>query len=1760
MMERKTTLARRWSLVLGSSVAAVAAASASPAWAQCNPDPTMSGGVTNCTGSDPDGLRITTDRTTVQVAASANVTGSSGPAISVDIAHQPDTFGPRTTTITVGGRVDGGAQSGIAVLSGSVQPSGWDFSGTLATVIVEAGGTVAGASGITAGPSAGNVHAPALVNVTNAGTISGTGGVALRATDPARSGFQTISNAQQATIGAIVGAVGDLTNAGLIDGGALSAVDQTTTYNSGVYPGAWSNSGSIRSASAAATIANLTTSFDPLTNSGTIANTGMGAAIAGRADGYGVEIHNLAGGAITTAGQTAIVASSVTLINAGTIKGDIVTVPSFGFFNSTIDSTRGTIQGNVTLTGGNNLVYGRYDGTATLHTGITGTINPGAGTNSLVLAPSTDLVVSTAINLPAGFQRLRLDPEAGATLTLVDGFVAPGTIELAGQGTIANNAAITTNGQAFVVPYSVSGAPSLTNAGSITTAGTQGYYAVDLDYGATLTNSGTITSSGYGVNGGNKVINTGTIAAANTALSLFGGSLENSGTIRSTQGIGIFLTGNTDNTPAINSGRIEGATYGAVIGYVLSNSGTISATGSGTAVGLSNYGVLNNLAGGIVSGGAYAVAGSGPGGIYNGTVFNAGTINGDVDFVAGTSGGYTSRNTFVALAGGVLNGNLTLGNGDTLVTDLVASGPGPFAGINGTVTATGGLLRYRVSADASAVIGAVGPFATTGYELSGGARLTLTANAPQTLPLVLAGNGTVDLTADIAAINRAPLTVTAAALAPGTAQGSTRTLTIVNRGTLSGTITDYFSGAFGVVQLGTGNALQNEGTIRAAYTATNGGTSFNAGAAFGGTLINNGRIELEGSYGAYSLASLVNTGTIMQTGTRTAYGTYDVTRVTNSGTIQTAGTAIQGAYEVTNSGTIASIGSIAISNFGSGTRITNAIGGTIIGGNGIAIRAGGAVVNAGTIIGNVDLSSGSGSGSGSGYGNVYYANGGTLAGDLTFGGGDDLFLQSGPVAGVSGTIDAGAGHDIYGLALTSSGSVAVAAAAGFEDAMVAALGADTVATVTGIDASFTDFYAVGDGTVVNQAALAGRVVTGSASYSGQTAIVGETLGTLVNAGSIAGGVSGSVTRIANTGTISATGPGVATIATWGAGLILDNAGRIEARGPDGIAIQAPANLGFTVRNTGTIVGAVALGGGADIVENSGVIGPVYLGAGDDAFRVIGGRFASIVAGGAGSDVFEVASGEAALDAISEVEQLRVSSGLAVISESVSFDTVALTGGQLVGRAGSTITAPTISVAQGATFGSAGTVNGNVTVAGVLSPGASPGTMTVNGNVSLAGSSVSLFEITSSVSDKLIVNGTLAIAAGATLRIEASQAVVPGQLLDLIVADSITGSFTDIVLPASLAGLLVQQDDTIALLGQFQNDASFAPQIERSIDYVNDLLRNGQASAAFLAAVPGLITASGTSDPAAFARLTPEAYASAGQIAVEQGLELANAARGDALATQRDTPGAFSFASALGDTRTLDNSAQGVARAHTSAYGFLGGFGWGSRDWSIAGLLGYLDSRQTLAPLDARTDVDAIVVAVHGRWTKGKLGLKAMVGYAAGDARTHRNLPGGTAKSAYGLTSWTGDFSVDYTLPLSGNWAFRPALGVTAIRTRRDGVTEAGGSVYALAVAGERDDAVFVDGTVTFRGGLRDGANARPYLSIGMRYQAEGRTPFAIAALGIGDLGLSSAGAQRAPMLATARVGADLNLTSRLVLFGAVNGEAGDADLQASARVGLRLAF
>lgn len=219
---------------------------------------------------------------------------------------------------------------------------------------------------------------------------------------------------------------------------------------------------------------------------------------------------------------------------------------------------------------------------------------------------------------------------------------------------------------------------------------------------------------------------------------------------------------------------------------------------------------------------------------------------------------------------------------------------------------------------------------------------------------------------------------------------------------------------------------------------------------------------------------------------------------------------------------------------------------------------------------------------------------------------------------------------------------------------------------------------------------------------------------------------------------------------------------------------------------------------------------VRFGTGDNRVAVHG-AFAGSVDGGSGSDAILVAGGNAAFVEIANVERFAMTGGDATIARLAALGMVDLTGGRLTGLAGSTITASQINVGGGVNLASGGTINGNVTVAGTLSPGAGVGTMTVNGNVALQSGSRSVFELGADAADRLLVNGAVTIAQGSTLQVVPVATLRPGTSYDLIVASGgITGSFGTVVKPDSLFGFVIQRADRIQLLGQFLGNAAFTP--------------------------------------------------------------------------------------------------------------------------------------------------------------------------------------------------------------------------------------------------------------------------------------------------------------------------------------------------------------
>lgn len=1163
---------------LETSAILLAVMVAGPAFAQCTPDPTQSNATTTCTGTDSNGLKVTTSATTVNVAAGAVVSNSGAPAIAIDIPVTNSSYA--YSTLTIGGKVDGGTQSGVQLTR---QSSNNNYSSAQLTMTVAAGGSVSGANGVVIGQT-GTGYGQTTATIDNSGTISGTGtganGYALLSTNSSYAGFQSITNRAGGTIGAISGPVGTLTNAGTINGGSRSAIDAGTAYSSAVYGNGWTNTGTISNNGTATTLANYRGST--LTNSGTISNAGTGAVIVA-ASGNSLSLINQAGGRIATAGATAIQSDSgISLVNSGIIVGDIAsTAGQFSYYSSSIDNAAGTITGNVRLGAGNDtLVVGYANGA--IRTGISGTIDGGAGTDTLRVRFTSDATLSSGLALPTNFEQLALAPDAKMTTTLARGFTVTGPVRVGGSGTVVNNTALSGTGTVLADEYTSSGSPSFTNAGSITGTGTQsGVYAVSLSSVNRFENSGTVTASQNGVSFSTQgtFVNSGTITATGTAVSLFGPNFTNSGTIRSTGGIGAILSGSSGSTWT-NSGRIEGASAGLQLSSSLTNSGTITATGTGVFI--DYYGSLTNAAGGVITGGTRGIAPNGNFSVFNARIANAGTINGDVSFGSSSSSSYYgNNNAYYALAGGVLNGNLTLTSGDLLIAEATGTSGNRFAGITGTVSGTNAGLRLRVRSDTTATLPTAAMFTTVGYELFDKAALTLTG-AASTRPLYLSGQGTVDLTADIASTAGSVIQLTSRSVAPGETYAA-NALTVTSRGALSLAVssTDVYSAY--AVSLGSDNSFTNAGTISVTDTRLN---NYYALAAISGgkTVVNDGTITLNSATGIQSAQAVTNNGRIVQAaGGRAATGVSGFTSLVNTGTIEVAGNAVVMDYPggtIDNSGRIASTGGIAISqNYSYGTIIRNLAGGTIAGATGqSAIRLGGGqLTNAGTITGDVDL--GYASFGGRSYNSALYTNnGGTLTGNLRFGDSNDVFVETDGQTGVTGTIDGGAGTDTYRRAFTKSGTATLGSltAVNFEREDVQAIGADTVVTV-GASAALASLGVLGDGQVVNTANVDGDIVIdiGYYYYPQQAAV----LAALTNQAIVKGIVSGQVANFTNSGMIGdATLKRTAVSLYNTSGLTFANSGTIlndESRRSVNLSVTEGT---ITATNSGTIAqGLIASG-------------------------------------------------------------------------------------------------------------------------------------------------------------------------------------------------------------------------------------------------------------------------------------------------------------------------------------------------------------------------------------------------------------------------------------------------------------------------------------------------------------------------------------------------------------------------------------------------------
>ncbi len=208
----------------------------------------------------------------------------------------------------------------------------------------------------------------------------------------------------------------------------------------------------------------------------------------------------------------------------------------------------------------------------------------------------------------------------------------------------------------------------------------------------------------------------------------------------------------------------------------------------------------------------------------------------------------------------------------------------------------------------------------------------------------------------------------------------------------------------------------------------------------------------------------------------------------------------------------------------------------------------------------------------------------------------------------------------------------------------------------------------------------------------------------------------------------------------------------------------------------------------DLFETSGTVaGRIDLLDGDDLVRVhadIADVSGATFDGGAGSDTLAYAhdSDRAFPNAsFATFEALR-KEGAGVLTIGGTLDTfsqsVTVAAGA-VDLQGATVEAAQFTIEQPARVTGTGTLSGNLTNAGVLAAGHSPGTLTIGGNYTQTATGVLVSEITRAGDDRLAVAGSATLAGTQRLQIEYGY-YLAGTTRTLISASGgITGDFTTI---------------------------------------------------------------------------------------------------------------------------------------------------------------------------------------------------------------------------------------------------------------------------------------------------------------------------------------------------------------------------------------------
>lgn len=723
-------------------------------------------------------------------------------------------------------------------------------------------------------------------------------------------------------------------------------------------------------------------------------------------------------------------------------------------------------------------------------------------------------------------------------------------------------------------------------------------------------------------------------------------------------------------------------------------------------------------------------------------------------------------------------------------------------------------------------------------------------------------------------------------------------------------------------------------------------------------------------------------------------------------------------------------------------------------------------------------------------------------------------------AGMIGTSAGGSGVSLTGGAssLTNSGAIAASGGTGAAAIAVAMSGANALFTNTGtIQSSGTALTFDAAGSIAN---MAGGTLSSGGSSEFAIVATGSASQTLTNTGTISGliDLGGGDDAATSSGMINgalALGAGNDLLALSGqvSGDVLggDGADKMDVAAAGLVAGSLDAGAGDDVLTlSGKVMGDVLGGDGSDkvaLAAGGSIGGKLDFGAGDDSFALSSAalaQVAGVIAGGAGTDALSL---DVAGDTRFEYD----------IARTTTFETFTKTGAGLLNQTGTGgftqvsimdgqyavngMQTGNVLVAAPAILSGAGTIIGDVTVQGMLSPGNSPGMLSVQGGVNFAAGSIFAVELVPTLSDQLRTTGNVAIQGG-TLALSPMGATMDfrGKSFDLIVSDtSVTGDFsTKSGLPAGLRSSTSIVDGKIYRLSFV--DRSFADAAVTANEIaIADVLdgAQGNATSRLGQQLVSLIN-NGTDDQlrTAFAGLGAggivshqEITLAAGRRLVNIGLQRLGERRGNDLCAPReegeklmrisDTVCAFGLiyggrvdVRGLPGQRETRGDLEGLATGIDARLGenVTAGFSFG-----------YSHSTGR-SPLGASKD-NSYYGSTHLSYNSGGFGLDLVGGYANGNLKVTRRitLPS-MIESASGKTDSRSIFlgaEAGYQAEFGG-LGIRPLVGIAFVDGRYKGYSETATNGLGLTIGRQS-----FESTRAYAGfslsGVRKGALFTPYL-------------------------------------------------------------------------------